>query len=97
MKIENNWILRSVLSLDRIYNFLTQYERHLCHLTILGRGKGLTKRINTAIQLIKDTQWNEPPSMYQQDRVLYYSVNAQRVPASQYKDEIETQVNKLLK
>lgn len=97
MNKDEKFILKEVLALDRIYSFLTQYERHLCHLTILGRGKGFTERIIKAIQFIKDTQWKEPPSMYQQDRVLYYSINQTRVPASEYKDPIEEQVKKLLK
>lgn len=96
-KQEDKFILKDVLALDRIFSFLTQYERHLCHLTILGRPKGLTERILKAIQLIKETEWKEPPSMYQQDRVLYYSINQTRVPASQYKDKIEEQVKQLLK
>ncbi|MDM1093396.1 hypothetical protein [Myroides odoratimimus] len=94
---EDKFILKDVLALDRLYGFLTQYERHLCHLSILGRYKGSTERIDKAIQLIKDTQWKEPPSMYQPDRVLYYSINQTRVPASKYKDPIEEQVNKILK
>lgn len=97
MKEETSWILKDVLALDRIYSFLTQYERHLCHVTILGRSKGLTERINKAIQLIQDTKWKEPPTVYNQDRVLYYTVDGNKIPASQYKSEIEEQVKQLLK
>lgn len=97
MKEKINWILKDVLALDRIYSFLSIYERHLCHLTILGRSKGLTDKINIAVQLIEDTQWKEPPRVYDQDRVVYYNIDGNRIPAIQYKNPIEEKVNKLLK
>lgn len=96
-KKESQTVLKDVLALDGMFGFLTQYERYLCHLSLLGKSTKLTEKINSAKQLIIDEDWKAPPNLYQHDRVLYYDIDGKWVPASQYKDSIEKEVNKKLK
>jgi len=91
MKKNNNdkWILRAVLALDCLYGFLTQHERHLCHLNILDRMCNVTDKIIKATCIVQEYNWEPPKSIYGHDRVLYYLVGDQKIPANEYKDAIE--------
>lgn len=87
----------NVLALDSLYDFLSLYERHLCHLLFLQRTNKTSDKIETARLLINDQNWRPPASIYGQDRVLYMIVENHKIPAILYKDSIEDLVKNHLK
>ncbi|MCP1997276.1 hypothetical protein [Flavobacterium sp. HSC-61S13] len=95
--MEYKFLIKDVLALDCLYNFLSIYERHLCHLILLEKSLVMTERIQKVVILIETLQWKSPIWRYDHDRVLYYETETGQQPIRYYENEIGKIINQQIK
>lgn len=64
-------ILKKVLQLDSLVNFLSWKERALIHQYKDGDFV-MSQKVLTALEWILQTNWNAPEMRYEDDRILYF-------------------------
>lgn len=95
-------ILRNVLALDSLYNYLTQYDRWQCHLAIRDKAETvneLSEKVQQAYKIVKSTGYDAPEFRYMPDRLLYYFDDNTKewLKVTSYKPEIRNIIFKQLK
>ncbi|WP_312388727.1 hypothetical protein [Chryseobacterium sp.] len=68
----NNTTLFKTLQFDSLMRFLSNDERMMIHLFILGKSQTVTMKIKAAYDWIEATKWMPPRMKYEQDRLQYF-------------------------